>query len=206
MAYRPTEKTMAHKAAVRARLLAAARTLVSHGGFSALTIANVAQQAGIATGGVYKYFESKSHLCTEVFQIASEWELAKMTAAAHGEGSPTQRLLNAIHVFSERALRSRRLAYGLIAEPVDTLVEDARLRLRQAYAAVYESLVEEGMQANEFAPQDARVSAAALVGGICEALVGPLALQRDGQLCHPPEKLIALIQAFSLRAVGAAAQ
>lgn len=203
MAYRPTEKTLARKAAVRDSLLAAALACVARDGFNGLTIAAVAQQAGIATGAVYKHFESKAQLCAQVFCLATEKEVAMVRAAATGTGTPAQRLRNAIAVFAERALRGRRLAYALIAEPVDTLVDVERLRFRHAYAEIFQRVVEDGMACAAFVPQQADLSAAALVGVISEALVGPLSWQRDGQASAPTEPLIAAIQAFCLRAVGA---
>ncbi len=214
MAYRPTEKTLARKAAVRDGLLAAALACVVRDGFNGLTIAAVAQQAGMATGAVYKHFESKAHLCAAVFCLATEKEVAMVRAAATGAGTPAQRLHHAIAVFAERALRGRRLAYALIAEPVDTLVDVERLRFRHAYAEIFQQLVEDGMACNAFVPQDAAVSAAALVGVISEALVGPLSWQREAVAQPTPAAepadaaataLVAAIQAFCLRAVGASA-
>ena len=215
MAYRPTEKTLARKAAVRDSLLAAALACVARDGFNGLTIAAVAQQAGMATGAVYKHFESKAHLCAAVFCLATEKEVAMVRAAATGDGTPAQRLHHAIAVFAERALRGRRLAYALIAEPVDTLVDVERLRFRHAYAEIFQQLVEDGMGCGAFVPQLAPVSAAALVGVISEALVGPLSWQRGGATepataaepadaaCATATALVAAIQAFCLRAVGA---
>lgn len=203
MAYRPTEKTLARKAAVKDSVLNAALGLVSTGGFNALTVAAVAQAAGIATGAVYKHFESKALLCADVFRLASEKEVAMVHAAATGGGPPTLRLRNTVCVFAERALRGQRLAYALIAEPVDPLVDVERLRFRNAYAEIFRHLVAQGVQAGEFSKQDPTVSAAALVGVISEALVGPLSWHRDGQPAQDIGQLIAFIQAFCLRAVGA---
>jgi AcrR family transcriptional regulator len=202
MAYRPTEKTQARKAEVRQRLVDAALAMVSTGGFGALTMAGVAAQAGIATGAVYKHFESKAQLCAEVFRIATEKEVAVVRDTAQGAGSASERLQHAIGAFAERALRNPRLAYALIAEPVDALVDAERLRYRQAYADVFVGLVEHGMRAGEFAEQVPSVSAAALVGVIAEALTGPLSPQHAQEpLSGGP--LIAAIQAFCLRAVAA---
>ena len=204
MAYRPTERTLARKAAVRDGLLNSALACVASDGFNGLTIAGVAQRAGMATGAVYKHFESKAHLCAEVFRLATEKEVAMVRAAATGPGAPAQRLRDAIAVFAERALRGRRLAYALIAEPIDTLVDVQRLHFRRAYADIFQQLVKDGMQTGDFVPQDAELSAAGLVGVISEALVGPLSWQRVGQEAPPAEPLIVAIQAFCLRAVGAA--
>lgn len=204
MAYRPTEKTLARKAEIRQRLLDAALGLVSAGGFAALTMVAVAARAGIATGAVYKHFESKDHLCAEVFRAATEREVAMVRETAQGPGTPSERLLHGVEAFAQRALRNPRLAFALIAEPVDALVDAQRLLYRQAYADVFVQLVEQGIQSGEFAPQLPSVSAAALVGVIAESLVGPLSWPAADQAPLETTTLIGAIQAFCLRAVAAA--
>lgn len=205
MAYRHTEKTLARKAAVKEGLLVGALAVVAEGGFGALTVAAAAQQAGMATGAVYKHFDSKAALCAEVFRRATEKEVAMVRAAAMTDGTPPVRLAQAVTIFAQRALRGRRLAYALIAEPVDPLVDEERLRFRHAYAEIFQSLVEDGVRTGAFAAQTPSVSAAALVGVIAEALVGPLSWQHDYQTPAAQAPLIAAIQSFCLRAVGAAA-
>jgi len=202
MAYRPTEKTEARKAALKQRLLDAALSIVSTGGFSALTIQAVAQAAGIATGAVYKHFDSKAQLCAEVFRIATEREVAVVRDTALAEGAPASRLLNAIEAFAIRALRGQRLGYALIAEPVDTLVDAERLRYRHAYAEIFRQLVEDGIESGDFPDQIPSISAAALVGVIAESLVGPLSWPMDTQPGIDQTQLIRSIQAFCLRAVA----
>lgn len=202
MAYRPTDKTQARKAAVRKTFLNAALGLVAQGGFQALTVAAAAQQAGMATGAVYKHFESKAHLCAELFRMATEKEVAVVQAAALGSGTSAERLLAAIDVFALRALRGQRLAYALIAEPVDALVDIERLRYRHAYAEIFERLIATGVRTGEFPPQLASVSAAAVVGVISESLVGPLSWPRDAPPPVEQARLVRAIQAFCLRAVA----
>lgn len=202
MPYRPTEKTEARKAAMKKRVLDAALSLVAADGFNALTINAVAQQAGIATGAVYKHFASKAQLCAEVFRAATEKEVAVVRSSALREGLPAIRLLAAIQAFALRALRGRRLAYALIAEPVDVLVEAERLRYRHAYAEIFRLLVQEGIADGDFPEQIPAVSAAALVGIIAESLVGPLSWGMDTQPGIEQERLIRSIQAFCLRAVA----
>ena len=204
MAYRPSEKTKAHKAKLRSQIIDSALLLISEGGFGALTIAAVAQRAGIATGAIYKHFDSKAQLCAEVFQLATEKEVAVVKQAALGEGSPSSRLLNAIEAFAKRAVHARRLAYALIAEPVDSLVDVERLRYRKMYAEIFQDLVEEGMRTGDFPNQPASVSAAALVGAIAEALIGPLAWPpSDSSISNITDaQLIQTLQSFCLRAVA----
>lgn len=202
MPYRPTEKTQARKAEMRRRILDASLRIVSTGGFGALTIGGVAVEAGVATGAVYKHFESKAHLCAEVFSLATEKEVAVVKENAWAEGPPAIRLLNTIEAFAARAIRGRRLAYALIAEPVDVLVDAERLRYRRAYAEIFQKLVEDGIRTGDFAPQAATISAAALVGVLSEALVGPLTWTDGAEPAIEAAQLIQSIQAFCLRAVA----
>lgn len=216
MVYRQTEHTKAKKAGTRARILSEARQLVTEGGFSAAAIAPVAKRSGIATGTIYRHFPSKAELVAEVFRHATEHELQAVTAATLADGSPQQRLVRAIKTFALRALQAPRLAYALIAEPVDPLVEKERLSYRFAYAQAFEDLINEGMDQGDFVPQNASITSAALVGMLAEALVGPLApeamsyeeqlTERESLTEEHKQQLVKAITALSLRAVGVQVQ
>lgn len=175
MVYRETEKTRLRKAKLRADILQAAYEQVAEAGFGSASIAAISARAGIATGTVYKYFQSKEELFTEVFRSATAKEVSKVKAAVELPGSALARLENGIAVFASRAIRGRQIAWALIAEPVDPDVERERLIYRKAYADIFEKLVDEGVKNGEFAAQIPSISAAALVGVMSETLVGPLA-------------------------------
>lgn len=200
MVYRATQQTEARKAEVRSRILKAARDLVAAGGFGAVQVSDVAQAAGVATGTIYRYFPSKPDLFAEVFRIAAQREVDQVAAIAGGPGTPLARLREAIGVFTARAVRGRRLAWSLIAEPVDPAIDAERLRFRRAYDAVFRRLIEDGIAAREFVPQDAAVASASIVGALAEALVGPLA--PDSALDAPAvARLSAAMSQFCVRAM-----
>jgi AcrR family transcriptional regulator len=184
VAYRPTERTEARRAQVRERIVEAARDLIARGGYAEARISAVADRAGIATGTVYRHFPSKTDLFAEVFREASQHEVDAMAAAAEEvseEGAAAQ-IATAVETFARRALRGRRLAYALIAEPVDPVVEAERLALRRSYRDVLARIVAAGVASGELPSQDSETSGAALVGAIAEALVGPVspaAAERD---------------------------
>lgn len=205
MAYRPTEKTRAHKLAQRQKLLNAAVSLVSEQGFQGLKISEIARRADQATGSFYKHFKSKEDLCAEVFRIATVREVEKVREAALSDTSQssTERLLHAIDVFAQRAIQGRQMAYALIAEPVDPAVEKERLIYRQAYADIYTELIQSGIETGEFTPQLASLSAAAIVGALSESLVRPLTVAVQDNTEIAQQDLIEAIQSFCLRAVGA---
>jgi AcrR family transcriptional regulator len=175
VAYRPTERTEARKAAVRQRIVDAAHELIARGGYGEAQVAAVAERAGVATGTVYRHYPSKADLFAEVFRAASQREVDAMAAAAESvSGSAPERIAAGVEGFARRALRGRRMAYALLAEPVDPAVEAERLVFRRAYRDVLAGVIADGVAARELPEQEVEVSASALVGAIGEALVGPL--------------------------------
>ncbi|MES2819394.1 MAG: TetR/AcrR family transcriptional regulator, partial [Pseudomonadota bacterium] len=189
MAYRTSAARLDRDIALRQRILACALARVADGGFAALTMQALAEDAGIATGSLYRYFPSKGELAAEVFATASQREVQALGDTLRGPGSPMARLAAGLERFAARAWHSRRLAYALIAEPVDPEVDAQRLLYREAYAALFVELLEECARLDLFRVQQPTLIAACLVGAIAEALVGPLSpparAARDAGLPSP---------------------
>ena len=113
-------------------------------------------------------------------------------------GPRAQRLAAAVETFARRALRGRRLAWALLAEPVDPAVEAERLAFRRAYAADFAASCATASPPASCAPQNVELAAAALVGALGEALVGPLSPVADDA---DADALVADLVTFCLRAV-----
>ena len=201
MPYRRTKRVEARLADTRARILRAARQLVAEGGFREAQVATVAAVAGVATGTVYSYFPSKADLFAEVVSGSSQREVGVVATIAQAGGSAVQRLTDALRAFASRTLRGRRLAYALVAEPVDPEVESTRLEYRRALGKVLESILTDGINSGDFPPQNAEASAACLVGALLEGLIGPLA-PTAGDVTDEGQELVRAIIAFCLRAVS----
>lgn len=204
MVYRQTENATKRLADKRARILKAARELVADGGWAAAQVDHVAVKAGVATGSVYRHWSSKADLCAEIVASVSAREVGIVKAVADADGSPVEKLEAAIRAFAARALRGRRLAYALIAEPVDPEVETVRLDYRAQLARCFETILREGIMRGVFPRLDPAVAAACIVGAFMEALVGPLAPSK-GTGPRADRHLIEQITQFCLRAnLGAA--
>src|SRR5271166_43126 len=160
----------------RERLLHAAQELIEEGGYAAAPVAAIAERAGVAAGTLYRHFESKEDLFVEVFRtVCSREERAMRAASAElADAGAVARLEEVLATFAERALRNPRLAWALIAEPVDPMVDAERLAYRSRYAEVVAEGLRAGITAGELPGQNVELTAAALVGGCGEALVGPL--------------------------------
>jgi AcrR family transcriptional regulator len=206
MPYRPTARTEARKAETRERIVSAALDQLADGGYASASVQAVASRAGVATGSVYRHFPSKADLFTEVFRRASQREIDVMheVAQAHPERPAAERLAAAAEAFARRALASPVRAYALLAEPVDPAIEAERLIFRRGYRDVLVEGLEQGIEAGELEPHDTRTVAAALVGALGEALVGPLSPNAEnGRGRGSQEALIATVVQFCMDAVPA---
>lgn len=208
MVYRTSTQRLDRDQALRERILACALQRVSEGGFAALTMQALAEDAGIATGSLYRHFSGKGELAAEVFSNACRIEVEVLGEVLRGPGTAAARLTAGLEQFAARAWHSRRMAFALIAEPVDPEVDEQRLLFREAYAELFIELLEEGVRRGEFRVTQVALVAACLVGAIAEALVGPLSpparAARDAGL--PAVDLATVSQSlttFCLRAVGA---
>jgi AcrR family transcriptional regulator len=162
-------------APTRERLLAAARELIEEGGYGAASVAAIAERAGVAAGTLYRHFTSKEELFVELFRTVCDREVEAMRqAAGEVDGSHVDRLVTVLTTFARRALRRPHLAWALLAEPVDALVDAERLAYRKRYAHLLAHTLREAIAAGEIPEQNVELTAAALVGGCGEALVGPL--------------------------------
>jgi len=201
MPYRPTPRTESRKAATRERIVTAALEQLADGGYASASVQTVAKRAGIATGTLYRHFDSKSALFAEVFRQAAKRELDAFAEATKDDGRPTHERVGAgVEAFARRSLAEPTRAYALIAEPVDPAVEEERLIFRRGYRDLAETALAEGIARGELAAHDTRTAAAALVGAIGEALVGPLSPANGAGPRHH-EALVAGLVQFCIRAL-----
>jgi AcrR family transcriptional regulator len=201
MPYRRTENVVRKLAARHDAIVAAACEVAAEGGMAAVQIAPVAERAGIATGTVYRYFPSKTELVAALVAVLAEREMAALESAANAAPGPLSALAAAIATFAARALANRRLAFALIAEPVEPEIDRARAAYRQALAAEVEKLIRRALDAGRLPDQDAALAAAALLGALIAALIvphAPAVPDDSGQV----RARVQMLTLFALRALG----
>ena len=225
MPYRATDLTRSVRQRRSDKLLAEARSIVALDGFGAASIKAVAAAAGVSAGTVYTYFSNREELLAAVFREAADGELAAVRSAVdavdaveavdgmgpggHNDGLAAAQLSALVEAFASRAIRGRRLAWALLVEPVDALIEAERLSYRRAYSDLVANIIARGVASGEFPVQEARIVSAGIVGAIGEALAGPLSplnlLNASfAERAATADQLVDTIRIFCLRAVGAA--
>ena len=175
MAYRRTANVLRRLHARHDAIVDAARDAATEGGMMAIQIAPVAERAGVAAGTVYRYFPGKIELVGALVESVAAREIEAVRKAADAAPGPLSAVAAAVTTFGARALRNRKLAWAVIAEPVDADTDVVRQQYRRALAAEIETRVRAAIAGGHLPEQDAGLAAAALVGALLEGLIGPLA-------------------------------
>jgi hypothetical protein len=77
-------------------------------------------------------------------------------------------------------MRERRLAWAVLAEPIDQNTDEARLEFRKAVIDELASRIRIAMAHKHLPEQDVAIAAPAVVGALLEGLIGPQAPVLDG--------------------------
>ncbi len=175
MAYRRTEKVEQRLRQRHAMLIAAARAIAAEHGLDAVQIVPVAERAGVAAGTVYRYFAAKKALVEALAADVSLYELAAIRAAAAAAPGPLSALAATLVTFGARAGRQRRLMWAMLAEPADAELALVQRRFRADIASEVATRIAAALEGGAPADVDPALLAPAIVGGLVEALLGPLA-------------------------------
>lgn len=194
MAYRRTAAVEARLERTRAAILRAARGRVADEGLHGTGVADVAADAGVSVGTVYRYFGNKDGLLRELVDDVCSREIDVVAKLAATPTDPTERFVAAVDGFARRAVASGRIAYAVIAEPAPAEVETTRVRHRRDLASVFAAVIADGVASGAFPDQDPEITATAVVGAVSEVIVGPLApsVRRPADVEAVLERTVAL--------------
>src|SRR5471030_1592197 len=168
MAYRRTANVLRRLNARHDAIVDAARDAATAGGMMAIQIAPVAARAGVAAGTLYRYFPGKIELVGALVESVAEREIAAVRRAADAAPGPLSAVAAAVATFGARALRNRKLAWAVIAEPVDTDTDAMRQQYRCDLAGELEMRIRAAIEVGHLPEQDAGIASLALLGGLLE--------------------------------------
>ncbi|MFP1623900.1 TetR/AcrR family transcriptional regulator [Streptomyces sp. 5K101] len=183
------DSTSTRRRATRAKLYEAAVTLIAEQGFSATTVDEIAERAGVAKGTVYYNFKSKTELFEELLRfgvglLTSSLQQAADETAERG-GTKVEALdamIRAGLVFIDRYPAFTQL-YVAELWRTNRAWQSTLLVVRQQAVAVVERVLREGVEAGELSDEiDVPLTAAALVGMVLVAALDWQAFQRERSL------------------------
>ncbi len=187
--------------ATRQKLYEAAVTLIAEQGFSATTVDEIAERAGVAKGTVYYNFASKSVLFEELLRHGVGLLTASLRQAAEDTeqrgGSKVDALdamVRAGLVFIERYPSFTQLYVAELWRTNRTW-QSTLMVVREQAVAVVEGVLREGVDNGEFSEEiDVQLTASALVGMVLVAALDWQAFQPERSLDDVHSALSRLLQ------------
>jgi AcrR family transcriptional regulator len=179
---------------MRERIMAGAKRAFMASGFRATSVPQIAAEAGVSVGLIYRYFPSKEELFLAVCQASTDAQLDELAAALSQIADPRERLASAIRLFVRSLIEED---WGAIV--VHALAEaDRNPRLRDMLQRLWEQdrgfaamFIREGIARGEIAP-DVDV----------DALSTGAALLLHGAIVHHAERGTAFDADLVERAIG----
>lgn len=156
----------ARRDVTRQKLFEATVQLIAEQGFSATTVDEIAERAGVAKGTVYYNFASKSELFTELLQHGVGLLTADFREAVAGR-QPKDAMAALVRAQLAYIQRYPAFAQLLLSEMWRTQRDwqQTLLLLREEAISVIAQTLQAGVDSGEFAPDlDVRLSASALFG------------------------------------------
>lgn len=182
-----------HRGEVRRRLFSALAGLMEERGFDAITLADIAQRAGIGRTAVYNHVADKEELLIEYITDETQRYLDVLEAALADVPDPVERLRLYVR-YQLRVKRSLHMPAGLRA----AVSPQTQARLREhaePVEAVLRRILTTGMATGAFARQPLEVAVP-----LVNACLGARAAHGHGT---DPDVAASATEAFVLRAVGA---
>lgn len=200
----------ARRQATRRKLYEAAVTLIAEQGFSATTVDEIAERAGVAKGTVYYNFASKNDLFEELLRhgvgmLTHSLRVAADRTAARG-GTRVDALDEMIRAGLTFILRYPSFTQLYVAElwRTNRTWQDTLMMVRQEAVAVVEKVLGEAVAAGELSDEiDVPLTASALFGMVLVAALDWQAFQPERSLDEVHAALSRLLQG---RVGGAAAR
>ncbi|WP_217237225.1 TetR/AcrR family transcriptional regulator [Streptomyces sp. AC555_RSS877] len=196
-----TSSVSTRREATRQKLYEAAVTLIAEQGFSATTVDEIAERAGVAKGTVYYNFASKSVLFEELLRhgvqllSASLREAAEQTARQGGSKvDALDAMIRAGLVFIQTYPSFTQL-YVAELWRTNRAWQSTLMVVRQEAVAVVEGVLREGVDNGEFSDEiDVQLTAAALVGMVLVAALDWQSFQPERTLDDVHSALSRLLQ------------
>ncbi len=187
--------------ATRQKLYEAAVTLIAEQGFSATTVDEIAERAGVAKGTVYYNFASKSALFEELLRHGVGLLTASLRQAAEGAARQGLGRVDALDAMIRAGLvfidRYPAFTQLYVAElwRTNRAWQSTLLVVRQEAVAVVEDVLRAGVASGEFSEEiDVPLTAAALVGMVLVAALDWKAFQPERSLDDVHAALSRLLQ------------
>jgi AcrR family transcriptional regulator len=134
------------------KLLVAAVEAFAERGYHATTTRDIAGRAGMSPAALYIHYKTKEELLHRISRIGHDKALEILSAAADAEGTPSERLADAVSSFV-RWHAGRHDTAHVVQYEIDALSDGHRteiLELRRRSDAIVRGILRDGVESGEF--------------------------------------------------------
>jgi AcrR family transcriptional regulator len=187
----------------RAQLIDTALGVFAEKGVEGATVKELSAAAGVAQGLLYHYFRSKEDLLHAALERHDFLPELRRIASPDRDRPAREVLVEVGEGFAAMLREHRPLLQVMAREaPTNPAVAERVERARRESVRLLSEYLESRVAAGELRPHDVQTLGAVLVGGLGEALVGPLSA-RNGRLVRN-EALVASLVQFCLNSLPTA--
>lgn len=128
----------------RQRLVRAALELFTTQGYHTTTTPQIARNAGIAEGTIYRHFTGKQQLLNELYRGAARWATQLVRQADSGMMAPHARLARLAELLVDGAGREPAVVRLFFFQDVSLLLDDKSRESSREFRGALENLVAQG--------------------------------------------------------------
>lgn len=139
----------------RDHILAVAKRVFARDGFAAASINEVAREAGVSVGGLYRYFSTKDHLLLTLIERGVATLEETFDKILDGSGTPLDRIEAVINAAIEHATADPEMVQVYVdctTQGMGPLMRNVSRTVENLSAAAYQALVREGQAGGEIDP------------------------------------------------------
>jgi AcrR family transcriptional regulator len=163
----PTPKRTSRTTDTRAKIVSAAAELLAEVGYTATSLDEVAERAGLTKGTIYYHFDSKEDLYWSVVFPEVEATIESAKGIAERESDPLRALHRIFHA-STRRVRDPRQKYMYYQEmlPLRPDMREAIRAREREYEAIVTQLIRKGQERGELVRGNPKVMALIAIGTV----------------------------------------
>jgi len=166
-----------HREQTRRRVFDAFTALLANRSFDALTMADLAAEAGVGRTAIYNHFADKDAVVVAFASAETDRYLARLAAALDGAASPADAMRTYVR---EHLSSSDEFHFGFGPELYGMLSRESIAEIREHVTAVelvLRTIIEEGVAAGQFAVDDVDATMALVHSSLSTRRVPPTAVE-----------------------------
>lgn len=150
------------------QILSIAISVIKRKGFGNTKIEDIAAELNMTKGSIYYYFKNKDDLVYECHKLILSMAIKDLENILYENDSAENKLRKMIDVHIEYAIEEKEI-FHIIIDPKETFNKeqlDSVLKLRKYYSRIFDRVIQQGIEKNEFLISDPVLTRMIILGAM----------------------------------------